>query len=253
VTPVHWLLLAQTDVPAGEGWLAPAERARLAGLRLPERRAEWLLGRWTAKQAVRARLAGGLAPCEVEIRAAPDGVPEVLLGGRPGPLTVSLSHRAGWAMCTVAPAGCSLGCDLELVEPRGGAFVADYLTEAERALVERAGDRRALAVTLVWSAKESALKALRAGLRLDTREVVVELAGPVGGAVDASAGATPPAGRWRPLTVRHAAGERVFAGWWRQAAHLVATVVALPAPDRPQRLTAEALDVEAMEDVRPWE
>lgn len=54
-------------------------------------------------------------------------------------MTVSLSHRAGLALCTVAPAGVALGCDLEPVEPRSDAFVADYLTPAERALVERDG------------------------------------------------------------------------------------------------------------------
>lgn len=109
-----------------------------------------------------ARLPGATAAAEVEIRAAPDGAPQVLLGGRPARLAVSLSHRAGLALCAVAPAATALGCDLEVVEPRGDAFVADYLTAAERALVERAGPAdRALAVALVWSAKESALKALR--------------------------------------------------------------------------------------------
>jgi 4'-phosphopantetheinyl transferase len=118
----------------------------------------------------------------------------------------------------------ALGCDLEVVEPRGDAFVADYLTAAERALVERAGPAdRALAVALVWSAKESALKALRTGLRLDTRDVAVEPAGPL-------PGEPIPAGRWWPLAVRHPAGGRVFAGWWRRDADRVATVVAAPAP-----------------------
>jgi 4'-phosphopantetheinyl transferase len=244
VTRVHWLLLAQADLPAGEGWLAPAERARLAGLRFPKRRDEWLLGRWTAKQAVLARLPGSAVAADVEIRAAPDGAPEVLLGGRPAPLAVSLSHRAGLALCTVAPAGTALGCDLELVEPRSDAFVADYLTAAERALVEGAGPAaRALAVTLVWSAKESALKALRTGLRLDTRDVAVELGrrdAAVDGDQEGRPGGSVPAGHWWPLAVRHPAAGRVLAGWWRQDADLLSTVVAVPAPDRPEPLAADA-------------
>jgi 4'-phosphopantetheinyl transferase len=247
VTRVHWLLLAHGDLPSGEGWLAPAERARLAGLHLPKRRAEWLLGRWTAKQAVLTRVPAGAAAADIEIRAAPDGAPEVLLRGRPAPLAVSLSHRAGLALCTVGPASTALGCDLELVEPRSRAFVADYLTAAERALVERAGPNgRALAVTLVWSAKESALKVLRAGLRLDTRDVVVELPGLPGEtpASEGCPGGAAPAGRWCPLAVRHPAGGQRFTGWWRQDADRVTTVVAVPAPDRPERLAAGGVRLE---------
>jgi 4'-phosphopantetheinyl transferase len=233
VTPVRWLLLARADLPFGEAWLAPAERDRLAGLHVPKRRAEWLLGRWTAKQAVLASLPQALAAADVEIRAAHDGAPEVLLEGRPAPLAVSLSHRAGLALCTVAPAGTALGCDIELVEPRSDAFVTDYLTAAERGLVERAGPSRgALAVTLVWSAKESALKALRAGLRLDTRDVVVAL-----GQEEPPAVSVPP-GQWWPLAVGYPAGGRALAGWWRWDAEWVTTVVAAPPPAPPERLAA---------------
>lgn len=237
MTPVRWLRLGQADLPAGYEWLTPAEQARLGSFRAPKRRGEWLLGRWTAKQAVRASLAGSPPPAVVEVCAAPDGGPEVLLEGRPAPLVISLSHRAGLALCTVAAAGSALGCDLELVEARSDAFVADYLTAAERALVERDGPaHRALAVTLVWSAKESALKALRAGLRLDTRDVAVDLPGPLHAGPQQRAGASPAAARWRPLEVRHPAGGEVFAGWWRRDADLVTTVVAAPAPRRPECL-----------------
>ena len=40
----------------GEGldFLSPLELERLAGLRFERRRAEWLLGRWTAKQLIPA-------------------------------------------------------------------------------------------------------------------------------------------------------------------------------------------------------
>lgn len=225
---VHWLEQAAADVPATDDWLAPAERARQAELRAPGRRADWRLGRWTAKRAVAARLAvagSTPAPAAVEVRAAADGAPEVLVGGRPAPLAISLSHRAGLAVCMAAPAGAALGCDLELVEPRSDAFVADYLTAPERAAVQAAtATDRPLLVTLLWSAKESALKALRAGLRLDTRWVAVEPPAPAG------------PGRWRPLTVRHPATGRVFPGWWRHDAGRVLTMVATPPPSSPQAI-----------------
>lgn len=109
-------------------------------------------------------------PAAVEVRAAADGAPEVLVGSHPAPLLISLSHRAGHAVFLAAPAGAALGCELELVEPRNDAFVADYLTAPERAAVRAAAAAdRPLLVALLWSAKESTLKALRTGLRLDTR------------------------------------------------------------------------------------
>jgi hypothetical protein len=51
---------------------------------------------------------------------------------------------------------------------------------------------------------------------------------------------TPPGGRWRPLAVRYPAGGRQLTGWWRCDGDRVATVVAMPAPDRPERLAAGA-------------
>jgi len=74
---------------------------------------------------------------------------------------------------------------------------------------------RDLAVALVWLAKESALKALRQGLRLDTRSVEATL--------DPAAG---DGEGWRPLGVRH--GERRFAGWWRPVGGHVLTVATDP-------------------------
>jgi len=225
---VHWLLQAAADVPAGDDWLTPAERVRLAALRAPRRRADWRLGRWTAKRAVAASLAGDgppPAPAAVEVRAAADGAPEAFVGGHPAPLAISLSHRAGLAVCMAAPAGTALGCDLELVEPRSDAFVADYLTAPERAAVQAAtATDRALLVALLWSAKESALKALRSGLRLDTRWVAVDPPAPAG------------LGCWHPLTVRHPATGRVLPGWWRHDAGRVLTVVATPPPSPPRAI-----------------
>ena len=57
------------------------------------------------------------------------------------------------------------------------AFVADYFTPAEQALAHRAPSERdwQRVTNLIWSAKESALKVLRTGLRRDTRSVEVTL------------------------------------------------------------------------------
>ena len=167
-------------MPASGDWLSPAESARLAGLRFPKRRSEVRLARWAAKQAVARALdlgddAGTLA--RVEIRAARTGAPVAFVGEEPAPLAVSMTDRADWAVCVVAPAGLAVGCDLELVEPRSDLFVRDWFTPGEQRLVAGAdsGDERHLIANLVWSAKESALKVLQTGLRRSTRSVEVDV------------------------------------------------------------------------------
>jgi phosphopantetheine--protein transferase-like protein len=69
-------------------------------------------------------------------------------------------------------AGCAVGIDLELVEPRAENFIQDFFTksEAEYAL-NLEGEARNEWVTLAWSAKEAVLKAWQKGLRVDTRAI----------------------------------------------------------------------------------
>lgn len=226
MTDVYWLEQTEADVPAENDWLSASEAVRLDSMRFAKRRADWRLGRWTAKRALAAYLNvpdHGQALSDIEIRAAPCGAPEVFLGGKPAAIPMALSHRAGRAACAIAPAGAALGCDLELIEERSYAFVADYFTAEEQVLVARAlaADRSRL-VTLLWSAKESVLKALREGLRLDTRCVAVD---PVLRPSDTGE-------RWSPLRVSSSGG-RMFSGWWQPAGNFVRTVVAVPAPAPP--------------------
>jgi 4'-phosphopantetheinyl transferase len=209
------LALDEGALPADDEWLSAEERTTLASLSRPKRRAEWRLGRLALKRLLAAGAATGQSLDAIVIRAAMDGAPEVFVGARPLPVIVSLSHRAGRALAACTPAPAMLGCDVELVEPRSDAFVRDYLTEAERQLVERAdASDRPLLANLVWSAKESALKALRTGLRLDTRAVEIALEWPV------------PAGTFHPLAARH--DTLTMAGWWWSEDGYVHTMVADP-------------------------
>jgi 4'-phosphopantetheinyl transferase len=218
-------LARDADVPAGVAWLSAAEAARLATMRVPKRARDFRLGRWTARVALGA-WGNGSSGADVEVVAAADGAPEAHASGRPLPCVVSISHAAGWGACAVARAGAALGCDVEAIEPRDAAFVEDFFTPGEREAfgAARDGDRDLL-VALVWSAKESALKAMREGLRRDTRSVEVSVpeATDVGG--------------WRPLRVRSADDGRAFDGWWRAEGPLVITVVSDP-PPAPPRLVA---------------
>jgi len=225
---VYWLEQTEADVPVHNDWLAPAEALRLAGLSVPKRRADWRLGRWTAKRAVAACLelpGDHKALAEIEIRPAPSGAPLVSIANRSAQVGISLSHGSGMAVCAVAFSPVALGCDIEKIEPRSQAFAADYFTSEEQTLVAQSplADRDRL-LTLLWCGKESALKALQSGLRLDTRAVVVSPEQlPVG------------PGGWRPLQVRCEDG-KVFHGLWQQTAGFIETLISAPPPNEPIRL-----------------
>jgi 4'-phosphopantetheinyl transferase len=222
---VYWLEQIEADVPAENDWLSANEVTCLRGLRFPKRCADWRLGRWTAKRALSVCLDLPAHPQvfkKLDIRPAASGAPEAYFADEPAPVTISLSHRDGIAACAVAMTGVDMGCDLEMVEPRSDAFVADYFTVEEQALVARASEtNRPRLLALLWSAKESALKALHEGLRLDTRSVIVS---PFAVPFDLNG--------WSPLQVRYVGGQ-VFHGWWQNTGNILRTVVAAPSPDSP--------------------
>lgn len=228
---VFWLEQTGADLPASDDWLSASEALKLRGLRFVKRRADWKLGRWTAKRAVAMYLsvpddAQSLAGLEIHTDAT--GAPTCGAGTLPAaasqaacPPTISISHREGRALCAVAAPQTALGCDLEIAEPRSDAFATDYFTAAEQERIAQvSGDDRWRLLALLWSAKESVLKALRVGLRVDTREVSIDPV-PVGTADS----------QWLPLRATHEG--RVFHGWWQQTGSVIRTLVADPAPCPP--------------------
>ncbi len=152
------------------------------------------------------------------------------------PITVSISHSAGMALCALALSFGALGCDLETIEPRNDAFVRDYFTGEELELVAQAAEKdRPLVSTLLWSAKESALKALQAGLRLDTRCVIVSPGNVLeeyGNHPDFSEGLADAGLDWRPMCVRYVKGQ-TLQGWWHHDRTMVRTLVGSPQPASP--------------------
>ena len=243
---LYWLEQTEADVPAGEEWLSTQEVLRLHAMPFARRRNDWRLGRWTAKNAWAAYLK--LTPelqmlREIEIRPASTGAPKLFFRNAPTEVTIGLSHRSGTAICAVSSSGGALGCDLEVVEARSDAFLADYFTPEEQALVSRAlASDRSWLVALLWSAKESALKALGEGLRLDTRSVIVnpadvlrqgsEATEPSAESFSTELGSSTSPNGWFPLSVRHTAGQ-IYQGWWQHKGVLVRTIVASPPPNLP--------------------
>jgi len=222
---VYWLEQNVSSVAAGDAWLSETERVRLAQLRIPKRLSDWRLGRWTVKCALSSYW--GLARdfqhlAELELRPMPSGAPMVFFRGSPVRLALSLSHSGDRGLCAIGPEAVAIGCDLEIIEERNPAFMADFFTEDEQNLAaETPFVYRDRLVTLLWSAKESALKALGCGLRADTRSVnAVPDSFPEGTSA-----------KWNPLSVA-CGGGKTFRGWWSKSGSLVRTLVAEPAPRR---------------------
>ncbi|MEN9935778.1 MAG: hypothetical protein RLZZ387_2357 [Chloroflexota bacterium] len=272
---IHYLLQSSADHPGlaegvpPEGLLSAAERERFESLGTAKRRRDWLLGRWTAKRLLQTTLRqqGCDLPLDaLEIRAAPDGAPEVVLAhaadGAPEVFvgqratqhsalstqhsalstqySLSISHSRGRALCALSVGGgLAVGCDIELVELRSPGFARDYFTEDERALLAGApAEQRDTLVTTIWSAKEAALKALRLGLTVDTRavtclpELVPLAAGGAGGSQGGSAHQPCGEGVWHPIAITTDPAlldrpDPCLRGWWRVAGDFALTLASI--------------------------
>jgi 4'-phosphopantetheinyl transferase len=217
---IYWCEQTQGDLPPDNEWVSALEYAKFNTFRVPKRRADWRLGRWTAKQAVAGVLGISVDRAslrEIVVHAADTGEPLVHVLGFHNPITISLSHREGRALCAVALGAIPLGCDLELIEPKTAAFISDYFTIEEQQVVAGVSPMaQSLAASLLWSAKESALKALHVGLSVDTRSVMVDRA------IQRDIGQSD--GTWRQFLV-HSADPVAFYGWWRCEDDIIRTVI----------------------------
>ncbi len=205
------------------GLLHPSEQAQLDAFRVVKRRRDWLLGRWTAKHLVQQYLAqtlGGETPPlrAILIVAAADGSPQVILDPQyaisnlQSPISISISHSGDRAFCALTDEPeARVGADIERVEPRETGFVDQFFTPDEIAAISAAPPNLSdTLITAIWSAKEAVLKALRVGLRADTRHVRCEFPDVQAYSPD-----------WAPFQVELQAphlslshGARLI-GWWR--------------------------------------
>jgi 4'-phosphopantetheinyl transferase len=244
---MQWVAHGECELPPTLDWLSARESAQVAAIQFTKRRSEYLTRRWTAKHAVSTVLGLGHSPrslAAVEIRNRETGAPYVEIDREPAAIDLSLSDRAGWAVCLVGPSGSaaagSLGIDLEVVEPRTDRFVTDFFTpvECEYVLGLPAGEPRDEAANLIWSAKEAALKLRQVGLRADTRTVEVS--------VDRNMRAD----GWAALVVTGSNGDRM-PGWWRRDGVFLSTIAF--AEDRvPPRLLAGGADLAGAEPLHSW-
>lgn len=227
-TTVFWLFQAAADVPATDYWLTSDETDVMSTLQFEKRRSEWRLGRWTAKQALISCMANRgieVPNQDIEIRSASDGAPDAFIKGNPASLNLSISHREDLGLCAVCARPALLGCDIEIIERRSARFIADYFTTSERNFIHLVDPTdHDVYTNLIWSAKECALKALREGLRLDTRSVEVSIP------------TMPGKQGWFPFSVRYVKNYRTFKGWWRRHGSYLISLASDPPPDVPHTL-----------------
>jgi 4'-phosphopantetheinyl transferase len=226
--PIYWMLVdshqAALETPE---ILSPSELQKYSTFRFPKRRDEWLLGRWTAKALVHSIPAyQHYSLDQIEIRNAPEGAPYIQMPDRATPAEcLTISHSGIFALCALATGlDLQVGTDLERIEEHTKTFILDYLTPVERQLVDKyPAETRAMVVTLIWSAKESMLKALGVGLRRDTRKV--EVFGLEG---------LPPTGedqgKWQRVRIgEQPASDRAWAAWWQRRDSFVLTLAGFAA------------------------
>lgn len=217
--PAQLVVRAERDLPPLDpSWLAAQEQQALSVVQGAGRRAGTLLRRWALKSAVADLLELSATPASLRrigVRHDAQGAPSIMVDGQEAGLEGSVSACAGWAVGLACSGLSPVGVDLELIAPQGEDFVRDWFAAGETAYVHRhreGSPERDLATTLVWSAKEAALKALGRGLFADPRTVEVSL-GAVG---------SPQA--WAPLQVAVTDG-RPLPGWWRREGRFVVTTV----------------------------
>ena len=237
----------EASVPAWQEpvpWLTPFENACLARFRVPKRRREWLLGRFTAKRLVRDAapevLGRTLLPQMFEIASEDSGAPFVRdVSGERLPISITVSHARGaafGALLPVARGEGAIGGDVEWIEPRSPAFVYDFFTPAEAAAWDESPPaERPLLANAIWSAKESVLKALSLGLSVDTRAVEIRLS-----VAPADEPLRPREKNWRRFDAVCAAGidagEIPLSGLWSLRGPFVVTLAArLSAPQGKDR------------------
>lgn len=226
---IYWFEQTIADVPANDSWLTARERDYLRTLRVPKRHEDWLLGRWTAKNAAAVFLGISVESRslqDIEVKPRLSGAPKLFFKNEPAPVSLSLTHRSSHAACALAQCHVALGCDIETVEPHSDAFASDYFAPEEQALVmNTAPPDRLWILSLLWSAKESALKVLEEGLRLDTREVIVKFPGCSYSPRHKRADSLCRGPGWSPLQVRRT-NNQMFYGWWSHSGDLLRTVMA---------------------------
>jgi phosphopantetheinyl transferase len=156
-----WLLAEPREpgevlVPLGE-----AERALLAQMPWPLRRAEWLAGRRVAKRLLERAL--GLDPLRTQVLPLDSGAPRISFDGAPRlELVLNLSHTKGWAVAAVATSRVGVDVCDDVDGERIARIARRVFSEGEAEACGAFQSRETQAA--VWAMKEAGLKLFIGGV-----------------------------------------------------------------------------------------
>lgn len=166
------------DIPP-ENYLSAGEKMPFSES-FPEKKENWLLGRYAAKKAVqnyfKEEYSQDLALKDILIKSDKQNgatfstpFPDKEIG-----LHLSISHGGGYGAAAIEQV--PVGVDIERVRTFKNDIRSAFLSPAEESFVDRASsDQKDTLATLFWSFKESYLKALKKGLMIHPQTVEILL------------------------------------------------------------------------------
>jgi 4'-phosphopantetheinyl transferase len=176
--PVFWNTQKFDSISEDLDWLSLSEQNRYQQFRFPKRQNDWLLGRWAAKNLLSNFLTetDSIPFHEFSIHNEDSGSPFVMWNDQRLEGSLSISHRSEYAVAAFCfDPEISIGIDLEEIEAKSLDFVEDYFTEPEvRMVLALPFEEQALTASLLWSGREAIVKALKIGLRIDTRQIALD-------------------------------------------------------------------------------
>lgn len=211
-------------------FLGEQEKIEWDRLKVPKRKREWLSARLIVKKLIRASIPEleQVPFSKIQILKEPSGAPFILVeNGKQTRVEISFSHSHEHVFAACSSEDIRFGTDLEWIESRSKEFVEDYFTENEiRQVLSSDPDQADLITTVIWSAKEAVLKALRTGLSLDTRKIEIGFT-------------TEPSEKEGWLRLEIKPPSRLL---WRREGDFVETLCILEKPEQDLRWVASAND-----------
>lgn len=168
--------------------LSDAEQQELATIASPQRQLGYAASRWLGKQVIASYLLHGVCPHQIQILsrdAAGHPIrPVVAIEDSQKTCKIAISHNNNRVLVAIGKsATCEIGCDLETVRTINSGFQDLWFSSEEQDWIaswpcvglpnmlhsephrpsKSNVDRKSIFATAVWSAKESAFKALNQG------------------------------------------------------------------------------------------
>ena len=160
----RYLVVNTKDAPKPEDFLTNYELKQYQGFTMEKRAAEWLAGRYAAKQLAMDFFTYPMK--KMQIKNAKHGMPVLQVEGG-NHLTISITHSGDYAAAAIALAEDYIGIDIEKVEERPESWAKEYFTEKELTVNTPAF------LTELWAKKEAILKLLQIGLTVPTKEIEI--------------------------------------------------------------------------------